>query len=396
MAMASNTHKQFEWHKDRRFLALVAQQVSKYLARPLTIQEKVFIVQTISQLDISKYKGVNIRQIVANVSAIMRDQIVELLEEEKKTIEPNPINMRDVLKREVVNVSNRPVSNRPLPPPKILSSIDINSLIGLDTVGKIQALLNPPALYEKNYIVLDSFNRNESITSQTRFQWNYADNANTTIGTVNTIGTIKNIVAMKLYQPVIPNIDSINVNSARVSILIEEFQAQSFIASSSRRYHFLTKVVEQFPFNNRYRDLQIEDYHDGVYKFRKPIVRFETLTVSFGDPIDLMAFPVDRYDVTFTYGFQTTINFPEDHNLVANEYIRFNDFTTNDLSGDSEAINNMNNTFGNAVVNIPTSTTAQINVDTSGITAIPGLTIRCFLIDRRFMFCIEFTYLKDY
>lgn len=393
-----------------KFLMLLSQEVSKKISRELTSQEHVFIITTLSSMNMKHFTKYTLTNIIAVLSGVLAEKIKDMSIQSKRDFEEKQkeqvgeVDIREVLKQEVVNTSSSAIASRGVTKVReIMNSLELKSILGLRTVEEIQALFNPSALFVKNYIVMDSQNRNLALNSNKRFQWQYVNNANVAQGTVNTVGTVKNLIAMQLYQPIIPRSPELNDDTGRVSILIEEFAAQSFIASAERRYHFLTRyVLSGTPTANRLQfELQIEDYGEGLFKFRTPITTFDTITVSFGDPINLLTFYPDRDRVTFTaysaapFG-PTEITTSIPHNLLVGERVLFTEFTTNDPVADQAIIDIFNRPYGVFVNTVISPTVFTIGIDTFTINGIPNLEIPILYPAKRFIFALELTYLKDY
>jgi hypothetical protein len=93
-----------------------------------------------------------------------------------------------------------------------------------------------------------------------------------------------------------------DTSAKRVSILIEEFASQSFIAENGRRFHFLLRPEFSNVIQNNI-ELSTEDYNDGIFNFNKAITKLDTCTISFGDPLNVLQFsePFDRFMVAFEF-----------------------------------------------------------------------------------------------
>ena len=280
---------------------------------------------------------------------------------------------------------------------KIDASLDIVNIFGLNNLTDIQDVFNPMSKTEKNYLVFDSKYRSTNTGGITSFQWTYVPTANMqTNGIVNSVGEIRNIVEMRLMQPVFPALDTLNPTSNRVSILIQELISQSYVASGTRNYHWITRVDASN--SDFFVELQTEHYNDGRFAFREPITELTNLTFSFGDPLDVIEFPPDRAPVTFIiYGATTCLQTVEPHNLVVGSRVFMTNFTTADPTNptDASVISYMNSPFGNLITSIPTSNTFYVDVNTTGITPDLTLSIECYFEMFRFIFAIEFTCLTD-
>lgn len=186
------------------------------------------------------------------------------------------------------------------------SDIQINSFLGVNDLSTLQMLFNPESLYVRYYVVMDSDYRvqDSSTNNISRFKWNYTDSLNLQDGFVNSDGNIHDVIGMRLYQPRIPYSAAMVTTAKRVSVLIEEFGSQAFIGENGRRFHFLMRpnFDPTFPAPSSI-EISTEDYNDGLFHFRKPITTFDSLTVSFGDPLDIIEFtaPFDRFFIAIEF-----------------------------------------------------------------------------------------------
>lgn len=167
----------------------------------------------------------------------------------------------------------------------------------IDVLHEHRFHLNPAETFKHHYLVLDSDLRDLSNESAniTSFRWNYAATFNTTVGFCNSVEPITNIIGMRLYQPRVPYVAAMDTDAKRVSVLFDEFSAQAFIAENGRRFHYLLRPI--YRASQTSIELSTEDYNDGIFNFRTPISSFDRLTVSFGDPLNVITFtkPFDRF-----------------------------------------------------------------------------------------------------
>lgn len=307
------------------------------------------------------------------------------------------------------NITNTKISTNILRPQT--TEIEISSILGFNNVYEIQKLFNPEASYIRNYIILDSRYRlitNTNTSPITQFQWSYVDNANITNTSVNSIGTIKNIVSMRLYQPRVPFVQTgtynMNSETRRVSILINEFLAQSFIGPNDSRFHFILQPIIMnisadplFPYYPNMIELKVEEFNDGKFSFRKPITTFDTLSVTFLDPVNVITFKHDRDTITFTYGNPTTITTSVPHlfnNSLLNTYGVISNFTTNSPVTDKVIIDAINNPLG-LTLTVTGGSTFTFPINTTTITPTVGLVSNIYFLERRVVLPLEITYLES-
>jgi len=173
--------------------------------------------------------------------------------------------------------------------------IKVNQFLGINDISTLQLLFNPSSLYVRYYVVLDTDYRiqgNDPPTGITKFKWNYASTKNLQEGFANSIGEIRDVISMRMYQPKIHNLLAMNTTAKRVSILIEEFSAQSFIGENGRRFHYTLRPNFSNSGFTPLIELTMEDNNDTVFNFRKPFTTIDTLTLSFGEPLNVLTFPL--------------------------------------------------------------------------------------------------------
>lgn len=177
-------------------------------------------------------------------------------------------------------------------------NIEINSVLGVNDIQTIKYLFNPSSMYEHYYVVLDTNYRAtdyDNSTTINKFRWYYAETQNLRTGFTNSVGKVHDIIGVRMFQPRVHYLAAMDNTAKRISVLIEEFSHQAFIGENGRRFHFLFRpvlsAVEVSPADTQI-ELTTEDYNDGIFNFRKPITTIDTLTLSFGDPLVLLDFPL--------------------------------------------------------------------------------------------------------
>lgn len=185
----------------------------------------------------------------------------------------------------------------------------IKKFYGMSDKWYIQRMLNPTAQYQYAYVLLDTNNAAEELSSDTTFGWRVINYISQQDGTVSTVSNIRDLVGMhiptmtmQLNTPVgengknyVNNVANINNN---FTVLIHEFQAQSFVGREGRKFHFAlfpALMNPQFPFRgpaitpaNPYFEFTPSGKANGWFWFRTPITEFSTMTVSIGNPFDLV------------------------------------------------------------------------------------------------------------
>jgi hypothetical protein len=264
---------------------------AKVLSLYNSIDQKVFVNQ----------KATDVIPIITNV-------IVEILESE---------NALAADKQELKELQEEALGPSPTVNRVEETQIAIKDFMGINDLTTLQLALNPESVMKHFYITLDTDNM---LPPQTRniggvekfsvFSWNYAPTRNYTPGFANSAGEIRDIVAMRLYQPAVHYLPEMNNASKRVSILFQEFSNQAYIGENNKRFHFaLRPVVDPFTAFNvslRYTDLDnveqllptgltelnTEDFNDNIYHFYQPITEINKISIEFGDPFEILWFPL--------------------------------------------------------------------------------------------------------
>lgn len=383
----------------------VSLTTSKILQRALTIQENAYLVDLIRA---TKMRHPHLK--LADYAAKKLKKLSNIDEEKIKKQDLNlidaSVDMHLYLNAKVKQGSSIPKynsNNQVILSADLVNPVNLASFFGFTDIKDILRTFNPNALWLKNYLIMDSRYRNLSTDGTTTFQWLYNDMNDVLNGGrgVNTSGgTVRNIIAMKLYQFVFPNVDTLDVDSGRLAIYFQELKDASFISSASNSYHWLLRVAQGDALpqpSNLFVQCQVEDYQDGIVYFNKPITTIDKFTINFYDPLNIVTLPYDRSSATITsYGVTTTIQTSIVNNLSVGGRVIISGFTTNDPSADAATIAEMNNQMGILVIATGSSTQFTINVDTSLITPTPGLVIQVYFAQFRFIMGFELTYLKDF
>lgn len=270
--------------------------------------------------------------------------------------------------------------------------VSVDKFMGNTNRYDLLTLINPQALYSYNYLYLDSRQRNLAASAGINsFVWNEDNNANTAQGNFTYLGVVRDIIEIRVYPFRIPypSDGSADNGFRQITLSFEELNSQSFIARNNRRFHIIFEVS----IDGEYINLQPYNSNNGEFKFDKPIVTLNKLTVSFGNPINLINFDPDRLFCTFTYGVVTVVNFTEDHNLSTGDTVSFTDFNTLNPTADAQVIAEMNNPIGLLITKL-TNTTFSVDVDTSTITPIPGLSIICIFDSKTFQIPVQLTFIR--
>ncbi len=291
---------------------LVIQAVKSYLGKPLTIVESNEVLRLYLSMSPEIFKGQKLSNILPVLGKVLGEKIKSMPKHDTindmRSYQLQALNeTNDVIK---YNTNNLNTSLTPSLTPSLNTDatnlkLNVNKFLGINDLSELKMLFNPSSMLVHYYLVLDSDYRdttNENSTNITKFKWNYTPTQSTIErGFCNSVGVIRDIIGMRMYQPRVPYKSTMDTDAKRVSILIEEFAAQSFIAENGRRFHFILRP--EFVSGATSIELSTEDYNDGIFNFRKPITKLDTVTISLGNPLDQITYstPCDRFMIAIEF-----------------------------------------------------------------------------------------------
>ena len=297
----------------------------------------------------------------------------------------------------------------PVPPTPTAQPSNINNLLGITSSNDAARVLNPDSFLRKNYIMLDSRYRDLTGTNSdgiTAFSWNYIlQSVSLVQGTVNIVGNVRDIVALRIYPSRIPYVLSADNKYSRISILITELSSQSFISHEKRNFHFMLRSV----IDDNFINLDTHDYNDGYFYFEKPITTLNRLTLTFGSPLEPVVFDKDRDVCTIDYfSIQPltkittgSLSSPNPHNLINGDTVYFTYFKTgyidpvlvSEILIDETIVNNINRLSG-WIITVIDDFSFSIIYDTSTIQSpISLLEFNVYYGSKRMFIPIELTYI---
>ena len=352
----------------------IVDNLQNRLNRKLLKREINTVIKFLRNIDLSNYDGTSHKMVI--------------------NILYNFIKTRNI--RQITSVDGKQMLNETKSTEQFTTKskdLHIDSIFGL-TNYKLKLLLNPKSLHKKYYICLDSFNKNLTTSDDVNFSWDVSRNNSITKGSIVLSDNVKDLIQIKIYEPIIPiPIEGINLDARRISILFKEFSNQAFISNENRKYHFLTKpyydqglIVKQTSVI-----LDTTGYHNGTCIFKNPITNIDRFTINFGQPDELCRFYDDRLYATLTAGATTLLTFATNHNFLigSDTVVSIADFTTATVAVDYSTITTINRTKGH-IATVTTSTQMTIPIDTSTIT-IPSTSFEVMFFDRRVYLCAELT-----
>ena len=185
------------------------------------------------------------------------------------------------------------------------------------------------------YLCLDSryaiFNN-----ERTKLSWCISESLNNYNNTASLLGGVRNINWIRLQSVVVRKFSSV---PQRSTILIEELASQSFIMPGGRKFHFvglLNDIQNPVPISGRnesssflppdviifdkYELLSGYKFNEGYYRFNTPISMLNNITISIGNPDQLVVIPKYEYLTCNIVALTTesiTIELNDLHNLTA-------------------------------------------------------------------------------
>ena len=168
----------------------------------------------------------------------------------------------------------------------------------------------------------------------------------------------------------------------KISILIREFESQSYISQEGTKYHFMLKrkplildavyktetaIQRSYP--------TFTPMNKGLYRFSRPISRINSITIQLYCPFQQM--PIDQENYTVSVDLSAdpiTLTFTSDPSILFNE-ITISNFTTGDPIADANTINQVNQIYISDQVDSTATyrytrtspTTLQLNVSSIGL-----------------------------
>ncbi|NDH07923.1 hypothetical protein EBX93_18755 [bacterium] len=281
--------------------------------------------------------------------------------------------------------------------------IAISDVLGFKTIRELAYGIKPKLSYRHGYIMLDSRYRlyNESKNANiTHFSWGYySGSRDIKIGAFNSSNDLENIICLKLHSFCMPyGVEFYDGTASynRISVVIDELAAQSYIVSSDKRAHWILKHDEPpnaSPKNKRI-EFSISDFSNGEYWFNKPIVYIDGINIRIGSPMLPISFLYDRDRCQATYGNPTIITTTYPHLFTTSTYITMQNFTTNNVIHDSAIITAMNSKT-EILATVIDANNLSIPIDTTSVIPKPGLIFNVFFEDRRLIMHMEVIYKID-
>lgn len=186
-------------------------------------------------------------------------------------------------------------------------TLSIGNFLGFQNPTDLQLAFNPQSLYRYHYLALDSRFRNRASSTSTEYSWLYSPQTQAPMnGMIMSNNPIVNIIAMRLYKVVLPGIFNgytrLADETRTATILVKEFDTQITAFSGDLRYHFLGQFVNRIEGENAAPNSIItDDPQSMTFYFRQPIRYLDSITLSFGNPDQLLSFYEDQGTATISY-----------------------------------------------------------------------------------------------
>lgn len=343
-----------------QFINSVAKNISARLGRRMTQGERQYLTTFVRELNPRMFAGKDLRKVASVMTDIFTKKLNELACDEAE------VDTRELLKgqigvsSEMNEVGLGGALGRLETKVAVGAPIDVLTLFGQNSPSEIQKFFNPDARLKKNYLVLDSRYRTLENDGTRFFKWDHVNNLNRAQGTVNTVGHLRDIVAIKVFPVRIPYASGADNDLRRVTALFDEFSAQSFIGHENRRFH----VAFESKVDGGFIDLDAYRYNDGTFHFRKPVTQFNSFTLTFGSPLEEVVFDPDRMSSTLTDAAVTVITTSADHNLSSGNRVYIENYSTTNPGVDAFLMSQVNKSH---IITKLSNTTFSIPVDTSSV-----------------------------
>jgi hypothetical protein len=129
--------------------------------------------------------------------------------------------------------------------------LQLKSLFGVSDKFKLQRQINPAAQYQYAFVMLDTSNIDTNLSTDTKYSWKVVNYPTQERGTVTVANSTRDLVGMRIFpmttvltapikEPGKVNYTNPVVNlNHNFTILIHEFQAQSYVGRDGRKFHFV-------------------------------------------------------------------------------------------------------------------------------------------------------------
>jgi hypothetical protein len=315
--------------RSQSFLINIVKKIETLVKHDLSDSEEDLVINCINKVPNHILNTSSLERIVN----IITDTVISELHREHCM--SNDIDTHEMLKKQIGKTIADPDDDYKDTTNNI--EVNVETLFGIKDVSTLIKKINEPiSSVNTAYFLLDTRYRVLENDGSTYFKWCHMNNITTAQGTFNSIGDIRDIISIKLMQYRIPKVPSAINPYNRISLLIHEFSAQSFMAHENVQYHFLGCTDDKH--NSDWIEVKVNDFCHGEYKFNKPITTINTITISLGSPVAPIIFEPDRGVgiIEFTQlplpappnPALTTITFPVGVNFKIGDIVYITNYTT--------------------------------------------------------------------
>lgn len=351
---------------DKAFITNLLSLIKSKLGRQLYRTEKTYILNVLKNIDPIIFTGKNTQSILNVLSGKIAEDITK-----NPCGNEDDINIHEMLKSQI-GVSTEDDTSQIVKSDKdftdqittsFANQVEVTSLLGNKTITDLQRIINPSLVKKTVYVIMDTRYRTLDNDGTTYFQWIFNNNEITSQGTVNAIGNIRDITALRIFPIKLPYNSYIDNDYTRATIFIQEISAQSFIGQENRRFHFMFSTTV----DDRWVNLEPESFNDGYFRFRTPVTRLDTITLTLGSPLEQIVFDTDRMLSTVT-NYSTTTEFTtvSPHVLETGDRVYISNFSTANINTDTVIVSAINKTAGHLITVTGTST-FTIDVDSTNV-----------------------------
>jgi hypothetical protein len=209
---------------------------------------------------------------------------------------------------------------------------NVNRFLNCYSIDELANAIAPKRKTKVAYMCLDTLYA-RFLENNTKVQWDFIETLTEGPNSTNVVSKVRDITSIRMLSIVTPQFPSI---AQRASITIDEFKAQAFILPNGHRFHFIGLLnnlatggaplslrnaasinngsVLDYTIVNKYELLAGYKFNEGYYRFNKPIVSVDTITVSIADPFIPIQLPKYQYiNIPIVFENQNTVRltFPE-------------------------------------------------------------------------------------
>lgn len=340
------------------FLLSVVSKIESIIKRDLSDEEDDLVIKCIKSISREMYQYNTPNEIMNTLANTVLSEL------KFSHCQVNEVDTHEMLKK---NLDNSVGSGEECALKDVSRNVEVNieSFLGTHDVSSLVKKINEPiSSVNTAYFILDTRYRILENDGSEYFKWGHINSLIRSQGTYNSVGNVRDIISIKLMPFRMPFVDSADTPYKRISLLVHELCPQAFIAHEERRYHFLCCLDDKNPAPG-WIEIVPYDICDGEFKFNKPVTHLDTITISLASPLEPVIFDPDRLDGAITsYANPTVIEFPKDHKLITGSIVYITNYTSLNLSADSNVLSTINNKTG-LVATVTTPTEITIPVDTT-------------------------------